>query len=161
MDAGFPYPSTEQAYNWALAAFHYSRRPATHSGLERPALDPIDIVAGLGIIHRLMFVRGVQQQAAARVAPQVQAPVASGSVPRIYSARELLRRAQEPGPFHNFPESFNQIIFRGNRQVISERYVLYTQRGAINGRTGTFEIGVRPSASGGCETIVHRFFRPD
>jgi hypothetical protein len=80
---------------------------------------------------------------------------------RIYSARELVRRAEEPGPFHNFPESFNESIFRGNRQVISDDYVLYTQRGVINGVEGTFEIGVRPSASGGTEVIMHRFFRPD
>ena len=30
---------------------------------------------------------------------------------RIYSARELIRRAVEIGPFHNFPESFNRQIF--------------------------------------------------
>ncbi len=80
---------------------------------------------------------------------------------RIYSARELIRRANEPGPFHNFPESFNRQIFQGNRQVISQDDILYTQRGVINGRSGTFEIGVRPSASGRTEVITHRFFRPD
>jgi RHS repeat-associated protein len=80
---------------------------------------------------------------------------------RIYSARELLKRAAEPGPFHNFPESFNAEIFRGNRQVISQNYVLYTRRGSLNGVSGTYEIGVRPSASGRTEVIRHRFFRPD
>jgi hypothetical protein len=45
---------------------------------------------------------------------------------RLYSARELIRRADEPGPYHNFPESFNQHIFQGNRQVISKNYILYT-----------------------------------
>src|SRR5258707_4402837 len=30
---------------------------------------------------------------------------------RIYSARVLIRSAEESGPFHNFPESFNQQIF--------------------------------------------------
>jgi hypothetical protein len=50
---------------------------------------------------------------------------------------------------------------RGNRQVISDNYILYSQRGSINGVEGTFEIGVRPSASGRNEVIVHRFFRPD
>lgn len=97
------------------------------------------------------------------VAPRsAGAATAAGREPhRIYSARELIRRAEEPGPFHNFPESFNTEIFRGNRQVISENYILYTQRGSINGVEGTFEIGVRPSASGRIEVIVHRFFRPD
>ena len=80
---------------------------------------------------------------------------------RIHSARELMRRVEEPGPYHNFPESFNKEIFKGARRVVSERYVLYTQQGSINGVNGTFEIGVRPSPSGRIEVIVHRFFRPD
>jgi len=32
-------------------------------------------------------------------------------VNRIYSARELIRRGAEPGPYHNFPEVFNKSIF--------------------------------------------------
>lgn len=80
---------------------------------------------------------------------------------RIYSARELVRRADEPGPFHNFPESFNDGIFKGKRTVIKKDYVQYSQRGSLNGRSGTFEIGVKPSASGRTEVITHRFFRPD
>jgi hypothetical protein len=72
-----------------------------------------------------------------------------------------VRRAEDGGPLHNFPESFNKSIFSGNRQVISDDYVLYTQRGFVNGRAGTFEIGVRPSASGRTEVITHRFFNPD
>jgi hypothetical protein len=65
------------------------------------------------------------------------ARVAGGGAPnRIYSAKELVRRAAEPGPYHNFPESFNARIFGGNRQVISENYVLYTERGSINGVNG-------------------------
>jgi RHS repeat-associated protein len=100
---------------------------------------------------------------------------------RIYSARELMRRAEELGPYHNFPESFNQYIFQGSKTVISENYSLYTARGAVTlpgehirnasgriiGRTGprvvqgTYEIGVKPSQLGGVETITHRFFRAD
>jgi RHS repeat-associated protein len=91
----------------------------------------------------------------------VEAAELSREPNRIYSARELIRRAAEPGPFHNFPESFNDVIFRGERRVVSDSYVTYTQRGAINGVDGTFEIGVRPSASGRTEVITHRFFRPD
>ena len=114
---------------------------------------------------------------------------AEATVPnRIYSARELIRRAEEPGPFHNFPESFNADIFAGNRTVVSPSYTLYTKPGAISlpgkpifgtsaakiggqgtpeiigytpSRTvdGIFEIGVKPSASGRTEVITHRFFR--
>ena len=90
------------------------------------------------------------------------ASVGAGTSPnRIDSARELERRAAEPGAYHNFPEYYNAQIVGGNRQVISDNYVLYTQRGSINGVRGTFQIGVRPSASGRTETIVHRFFLPD
>lgn len=92
---------------------------------------------------------------------------------RIYSARELLRRSAEPGPFHNFPESFNQAIFdQGSRTLtpnfwrtaksgLSNDSVMYRLRGAVDGVEGTFEIGVRPSVSGNTEVIMHRFFRPD
>jgi len=99
---------------------------------------------------------------------------AAGQAPnRIYSARELMRRAAEPGPFHNFPESFNQQIFeQGSRTVtpnfwrtakpgLSNDSVMYQLRGTVNGVEGTFEIGVRPSVSGNTEVIMHRFFRPD
>ncbi|WP_395795593.1 hypothetical protein [Aquimonas sp.] len=120
----------------------------------------------------------------------------STSPNRIYSARELLRRVEEPGPYHNFPETFNDEIFGGTRTQVSDRYVLYTKDGALTlpgepiyGRAqsrygdalnnpsgqrvrevigytparvieGTYEIGVRPSASGQTEVITHRFFRP-
>jgi RHS repeat-associated protein len=99
---------------------------------------------------------------------------------RFYSARELLRRVQDPGPFHNFPETFNDDIFRGTRTVVKSDYVLYTKRGTLTlpGKEvkdaagnivrqpareiqGTYEIGVEPSASGRNEKIVHRMFRPD
>ncbi len=108
---------------------------------------------------------------------------------RIYSARELLRRVEEPGPFHNFPEAFNSEIFSDKRTVVSDRYVLYTKEGGIvlpgapiYGSSkvrigtdrpvreiigfsdprfiiGTYEIGVRPSLTGRTEVITHRFFR--
>ncbi|MCU7937686.1 MAG: hypothetical protein KZQ99_23030, partial [Candidatus Thiodiazotropha sp. (ex Dulcina madagascariensis)] len=109
---------------------------------------------------------------------------------RIYSARELVRRADEPGPFHNFPESFNDEVFAETRTVVSPNYVQYTKPGTITlpgkpiygnsstmigeksaqeiigytpSRTveGVFEIGVRPSASSRTEVITHRFFRPN
>lgn len=87
---------------------------------------------------------------------------AGGEPSRINSARVLVRQADEAGPFHNFPASFDDQIFRqGQRLTVSEDYVQYTLRGAVNGRTGTFEVGVRPSASGRTEVITHRFFRPD
>ncbi|MEK6719993.1 MAG: PA14 domain-containing protein [Chloroflexota bacterium] len=83
------------------------------------------------------------------------------AVERIYSARVLARMAQEPGPFHNFPMSLDAQIFEGKRVVVSDTYVVYTQRGFANGYEGTYEIGVRVSDGGGVETIVHRFFKPN
>jgi len=85
----------------------------------------------------------------------------SGGPNRIYSARELVRSANEPGPMHNFPASYNALIFSGNRTAFGGNYVQYTQRGSINGYSGTFEIGVRVSQSGRTEVITHRLFRPD
>ncbi|MCP4525482.1 MAG: RHS repeat-associated core domain-containing protein [Aestuariibacter sp.] len=83
-----------------------------------------------------------------------------GTPTRIYSARELIRSVEEPGPYHNFPGSFDEVIFAGDRTVMSDNYILYTQEGTINGHPGVYEIGVRPSSSGGTEVITHRFFRP-
>lgn len=92
---------------------------------------------------------------------------------KLYSTRELMRRVDEPGPFHNFPGSFDQQIFEhGTRTVtpnfwrtakpgLSNDSVMYRLRGTVNGVEGTFEIGVRPSVSGKTEVIMHRFFRPD
>jgi RHS repeat-associated protein len=90
---------------------------------------------------------------------------------RIYSARELIRRADEPGPFHNFPESFNAEIFQIGTKTVTPNFwrtakpnmsndsIMYSLPGQVNGRAGVFEIGVRPSASGNTEVIMHRFFR--
>jgi hypothetical protein len=98
--------------------------------------------------------RGADDAARALIGPEPN---------RIYSARELVRRAAEPGPYHNFPESFNDSIFRGTRQVISEDYVLYTLRGSINGVSGIFEIacglrlrGVRKRLFIDCSVLIHR-----
>ena len=91
---------------------------------------------------------------------------------RIYSARVLIRSAEEPGPFHNFPKSFNQQIFEEGTQTLTPNFytipkpglsntgILYELPGYVNGTSGTFEIGVRPSISGNTEVITHRFFRP-
>ncbi|WP_300454555.1 RHS repeat-associated core domain-containing protein [Accumulibacter sp.] len=90
---------------------------------------------------------------------------------RINSVRELIRRAYEPGPFQNFPESFNAEIFQSGTRTVTPNFyrtarpnmsndsIMYSLPEQVNGRTGVFEIGVRPSASGNSEVITHRFFR--
>jgi hypothetical protein len=78
---------------------------------------------------------------------------------------------EDSGPMHNFPESFNPEIFQGSRtvtrdffkvdkQALSNDSIMYRAPGSVNGKAGTFEIGVRPSVSGRTEVITHRFFRP-
>lgn len=91
---------------------------------------------------------------------------------RIYSARELIRRGAEPGPFHNFPESFNSAIFKQGTQTrvpnfynqaktgLSTDSIQYRLPGVVNGREGFYEIFTRPSLSGRTEVIIHRFFNP-
>jgi len=90
---------------------------------------------------------------------------------RIYAAGTLLRMEEESGPMHNFPESFNAEIFQASRtvtrdffnvdkQALSNDSIMYRAAGSINGKVGTFEIGVRPSVSGRTEIITHRFFNP-
>lgn len=115
----------------------------------------------VGILGAGMITSARAARSGAGLVDDTARAAAGGQPNRIYSARELVRRGNEPGPYHNFPESFNSAIFNGNRQVISENYVLYTNRGTLNGVRGTYEIGVRPSASGRTEVITHRFFRPD
>ncbi len=92
---------------------------------------------------------------------------------RIYSARVLLRSAEEPGPFHNFPLSFDNEIFKNGSITVIPNYfknskplltntsINYELRGAINGRNGAFQIYVRPSVSDKTQVITHRFFKPD
>lgn len=81
---------------------------------------------------------------------------------RIYLARELVRRADKPGPYYYFPESYYAEIFRGNRHVISENYILYNPTWFDLWHSGKpLGFGMRPSASGRIEIYVHRFFRPE
>ena len=86
-------------------------------------------------------------------------------VTRIYSSRELMRRAGARDANHNFPNSFDSAITGSGSRVDyfgpASNYSQYNLRGSLNGRSGTYEIGVRRSASGRNETITHRFFRPD
>jgi RHS repeat-associated protein len=91
---------------------------------------------------------------------------------RIYSSRVLLRSAEESGPYHNFPQSFDQQIFSQGRRTVTTNFyrdarplvtsdsILYELPGTINKTNGVFQIGVRPSAVGNTELIWHRFFKP-
>lgn len=65
-----------------------------------------------------------------RSLPYVSATKSVAKEPnRIYSARELKRRAENPrnnnavNPNHNFPESFNAEIFKGNKTIVSDKYL--------------------------------------
>ena len=102
---------------------------------------------------------------------------------RIYSSRVLLRSAEETGPFHNFPQSFDQHVFsEGSRTVVpnywrtpkvglSNDAIMYRLPGSVTLKgnvpgvpkvvEGVYELGVRPSPSGNTEVIMHRFFNPN
>lgn len=81
---------------------------------------------------------------------------------RVYGAGALSGgKYFDMGPNHEFPAMLEKWIFEGEKKVISPEYVLYSQRGTLNGVPGAYEIGVQPSASGGVEVIKHRFFQPD
>lgn len=90
---------------------------------------------------------------------------------KIYSNRALQRMANEPGPHHNFPGSFDDAVFsQGPRTVVPNYFKVakpnlrsdsigYRLPGELNGRAGVYEIFTRPSVSGRTELIMHRFFR--
>ena len=128
-----------------------------------PAFEALPETIGAGAVSAVAgrvvgtATRTAATRAGARVADDVM------SEPnRIYSARVLRRSSGDSGPYHNFPETFdNQIFKHGRRHVRSEDYIVYELRGVLNSRPGTYDIGVRPSASGRTEVIVHRFFKPD
>jgi len=97
-------------------------------------------------------------------------PAGAAAPTRIYSARALIRAAGDA--YHNFPESFNKVIFNQGARVVVPNYfnkalplltndsINYSLPGSINGAEGLYEIFTRPSLSGNVELIMHRFFRP-
>lgn len=54
-----------------------------------------------------------------------------------------------------------KVVKNGSRQVLKNNYVQYELRGVVNGKSGVYQLGVKPSPSGRTEVIVHRFFKPD
>jgi hypothetical protein len=130
------------------------RPPIDDPGVYPDWLDPIGFIVSEGV----SAARGIGGLFKGGPKP----PPALPPVPnRIYSARELGRSAEEAGAYHNFPAQFDKYVFEGTRKVVSDEYVLFTRPGTLNGRPGVFEMGVKPSLSGGVEVIKHRFFRPD
>jgi RHS repeat-associated protein len=156
-----PYESGLESVSWLDPVFMLASAGLGELGCTGDCQVAASLAAGLAS-RSPSAVRGMATEAVAGVGPI-----------RIYSARELVRRAAEPGPFHNFPELFNRTIFQqGTRTVtrdfwrtakpgLSNDAAMYRLRGSVNGVEGTFEIGVRPSLSGNTEVITHRFFRPD
>jgi hypothetical protein len=145
----------------------------------------LTIQNGLGLLKsgvalfEILFNRFAARTAVTTTSEVLTTAVRQTGPRRIYSARELERRAQEvtitgrPGPFHNFPESYNQTIFEtGTRTRIANFFknskpgltndsIQYRLPGTVNGHDGIFEIFTRPSPSGNTEVIIHRFFRPN
>ncbi len=154
----------------AVVTQHYDPREAVQATIGGVAGAGI----GLALAPVLSGVKSLASSAITKVLGQTS-KAATRAVPasnKIYSARALERMAEEPGPLHNFPGSFdNEIFTHGTRSVspnyfkhgkpnVSNDSVQYRLPGEINGRSGTFEIFTRPSQSGRTEVIMHRFFRP-
>ena len=58
--------------------------------------------------------------------------------------------------YHQFPKSFDkEIVQSGKNSVTNGPYKQFDLPGAINGKSGTYEVGVEDN------NIVHRVFRPD
>ena len=74
---------------------------------------------------------------------------------------------------HDFSELINDVVFDNGTSTMIRNYysvpkpgltndmILYRYPGSINGHSGFYEIGVRPSVSGNTEVVIHRFFRPN
>jgi RHS repeat-associated protein len=85
--------------------------------------------------------------------------LAETSVTSIYSSKVLVRGAEETGPMHHFPMTFdNLIIENGEIGVLKEDYVQYELPGTVNGHQGFYEIG--GDWFGDTFVITHRLFRP-
>jgi len=173
---GFAVPNSESAD--LTLTFCYDLRNQAEIGYDKFSSQPFSLDSAYDASSVLRASENVIRQPSncsilASFAHFVAAKTAATQPNRIYSARELIRRAEESGPFHNFPESFNQQIFEQGTRTVTPNYfnvakpglsqdgVMYQLRGSVNGANGTFEIGVRPSVSGNTEVIGHRFFRPD
>ena len=92
---------------------------------------------------------------AAPVPPEIEPPVT------IESPRVIARSAEDPTPFHNFPEYG---VFQGPRRFFpGQDYFEYTNEGGFTHKgkvyQGEYQLGVVPS--GNQETLVHRHFTPN
>jgi hypothetical protein len=151
-----------ESYNYDhLAAF---AQRAFGSTVRRTVPSP-------GLPARSVSIRAVARAGVAAEGAAADAGALASAPNRIYSARVLIRAAEEPGPYHNFPMSFDEGVFGGSRTEIPGYFnqarpgltndsIQYRLPGSINGQDGTYEIFTRPSASGRTEVITHRFFNP-
>lgn len=122
----------------------------TEEGVQPDWLDPIGMIAG-GLFSRVGSAArsGFGARPVPRTVPQ-----------RIDSGRLLHRSAMDRSPHHNFPVQLDDWVFEGAKQVKGPQYHLYTRPGTLNGKPGTYEIGVKPSPTGNNEAVMHRLFRP-
>ncbi len=136
--------------------------------MAKPSLEQVAIVGAL-------TAGGIETATLGKVggAAGTEGAVSRSSAMRMYSARELNRRIDGRDLlYHNFPESFDDVImgegavkttpsyFNKSRPGYSNDSRMYTMPGSINGVNGIYEIATRPSLSGALELVMHRFFRP-
>ena len=84
-----------------------------------------DYVAGgatFGLVTILAGVAVRGQTTSGAASCPARTPPTATQPNRIYSARVLIRSAEEPGPYHNFPESFNAEIFESGTQTVTKNF---------------------------------------
>ena len=72
-----------------------------------------------------------------------------------YDGKVFARATRDPR-YHNFPYSFDGAILGNAPRTFPSGYNMYRMDGALSGRAGTFEVGVRRDG-----VIDHRVFRPN
>jgi RHS repeat-associated protein len=77
-----------------------------------------------------------------------------------YGARVEARALATGDLYHNFPQVIDEVVTStGQIRSVSESYVEYSLRGAVNSVAGQYEIDGRPFIDG-MLGVTHRFFRP-
>lgn len=84
-----------------------------------------------GLRHSPVFVAptSLVDDAVGTVSPSLEV----GGTRYIYGDSVLNRAIQEPGPFHNFPNTFDaDVLTTGTRTVVSDRYIEYSLPGVVH-----------------------------
>lgn len=145
---------TRGATQYDGATRHAAADATTVEGRAPPGTAPPNAVQSAQLVSSLPSVFSVAANTAAQGADEVAA-----ATNKIYSARVLQRMADEPGPFHNFPGSFDETIFSQGAWTVNPGYfnkakpnlsndsVLYRLPGEVNGLNADEGVAARSGAA--------------